>query len=118
MPNPNIKYIAIVSDPLGARIEVNDDYVGNTPIVVPVPCDGDGFERFTTIRALPTVDGQYTQQKIFLPIRRYGGNETGSHIPSRILFQMNLKPISTGSPDINVNVNGAPGLFDDLIPTR
>ena len=50
---PAIKPIEIISDPPGARIEVNDDYVGDAPIVVTVSRDDGHFKNQTVIRAMP-----------------------------------------------------------------
>ena len=77
----------ILSDPSGARIEVNDEYAGTTPCTVKIPANIKGeFTRRTIIRATPVADGQYPQTKIFS-----GGNEDMENdlVPKRILFNMN-----------------------------
>jgi hypothetical protein len=92
------KKVEILSEPAGARIEVNDDYVGNAPITVEIPQSAGYFKTTTTIRALPTEAGDYTQQKMFFaPLLN-----DGVKIPSRILFDMHLVP---ATPSIDVNVN-------------
>ena len=45
------KTIQIISDPPGARIEVNDDYVGDAPISITVQTDRAKFTKVTIIRA-------------------------------------------------------------------
>jgi hypothetical protein len=82
-PQRATKTIQIISDPLGARIEVNDDYVGDTPISIRVATEGGNFTKGTSIRATPTVQGQYVQSKYF---------DRTSGVPSRILFSMGLGP--------------------------
>ena len=77
------KTIQIISDPPGARIEVNDDYVGDAPISITVPTEGANFAKGTTIRATPTMQGEYVQSKYF---------DRTSEVPSRILFSMGLVP--------------------------
>ena len=77
------KTIQIISDPPGARIEVNDDYVGDAPISITVPIQGAKFTRMTIIRATPTLQGEYVQSKYF---------DGTSEVPSRILFSMGLGP--------------------------
>jgi hypothetical protein len=77
------KTIQIISDPPDARIEVNDDYVGDTPISITVPTVGGNFTKGTTIRATPTLQGEYVQSKYF---------DRNSEVPSRILFSMGLGP--------------------------
>jgi hypothetical protein len=94
------KQVQILSEPSGARIEINGDYVGDAPLMVTIPCSPDGrFMETTRIRALPILDGQYTQAKIFSGGHRILKNDT---VPSRIFFDMRLGPVS---PAIDVNVN-------------
>src|SRR5438552_14055673 len=57
------KTIQILSEPPGARIEVNDDYIGEAPCSAQVRCNSEGrFFETTHIRALPAGNG-YTQSK-------------------------------------------------------
>jgi hypothetical protein len=94
------KKVEIVSEPSGARIEINDDYVGNAPITVEIPQKDDGrFKERTLIRASPTEAGDYVQTKVF---SSPDGMGDGDKIPSRILFEMRVGP-STPSVDVNVN---------------
>ena len=96
-PPPKVtKTIQIISQPPGARVEVNDDYVGDAPCTVQVTSDRNGnFAQTTIIRALPTGFG-YVQNKFFL-VPPYN-----QKIPSRILFDTGLGPVA---PQIDVNVN-------------
>jgi hypothetical protein len=99
--------VEIISDPAGARIEINDNYVGDTPITVELAQNDGQFTQFTVIRALPNEAGDYVQSKYFLfqPATDYGsGYRTaakGDQIPSRILFDMHLGPVT---PSVDVNV--------------
>ena len=99
--------VEIVSEPAGARIEVNDNYVGDAPITVEIPQDGGNFTQETVIRALPTEADDYVQSKYFrfTPAISYGsgyGTEAkGDQIPSRIFFDMRLGPVR---PAVDVNV--------------
>ena len=79
----------IISDPPGAKIEVNDSYAGITPLDVPL-----WYQNWAMIRivANPVLPGQYLQNKLL----------TVPPIPQTIYFNMNLVP--TGN-DINVNIN-------------
>jgi PEGA domain. len=104
------RQVEILSEPPGARIEVNDDYIGDTPITTTFECDIDGrFMEITSIRALPTQPGDYVQSKLFfggyLNHARFAANYSPStlnnKIPARIFFDMRLGPVSS---DINVNV--------------
>ncbi len=93
------KQVQILSEPPGARIEINGDYVGDAPLTVTIPTFRGRFTETTKIRALPTKPGQYTQLKFF------NGGYTmipNDAVPSRIFFDMRLGP---ASPEINVNVN-------------
>jgi hypothetical protein len=86
---PSTKKVEIVSEPAGARIEVNDDYVGDAPITIEILDGGGQFTKDTVIRALPTEGGDYIQHKLFFgkvegPYYQHAGDQ----IPSRILFDM------------------------------
>ncbi len=88
--------IIIDTEPEGARIEVNDEYQGVSPITVMVTANPDGtWMQSTDIRALPIYDGQYVQSKHFYAFDQ-------RKVPKRILFDMNLvRP----RPSIDVNLN-------------
>ena len=87
------KSVEILSEPPGARIEVNDEYVGDAPCTVEVVCDGHGklitkFE-FT---ALPRYPGHFVQSKTF-----YGWAQA----PARLFFDMRLGR-ARSSIDVNI----------------
>lgn len=81
------KKVQIVSEPVGARIEVNQDYIGVAPIAVEIEADRHGnFARKTSIVAspsgpLPNNTPVYLQSGIFL---------MGQPIPSRLYFDNRL----------------------------
>ncbi len=79
----------IISDPPGAKIEINDNYIGVTPIDANL-----WYQNWAMIRivANPVLPGQYLQNKLLMV----------PPIPQTIYFNMNLVP--TGN-DINVNIN-------------
>ena len=83
--------IEVVSDPPGARIEVNNEYVADAPCTINVLGDSRG-EVMTGvfIRAVPSTPGEYVQEKYI-----------GAQIPHKILFVMNLGP---ATPEVNVNL--------------
>jgi hypothetical protein len=93
--------ISVISDPPGARIEVNNDYVGVAPITVKVPQDREYFGENTTIKAIPTEPGDFVQTKVFLG--NVSGISYGDKVPSRILFDMHLGP---PTPSAKVSVDG------------
>jgi hypothetical protein len=100
---PITKTIQIISQPPGARIQVNDDYIGDAPCVIQVASDSSGrFWERTKIEAIPRAYG-YTQMKLFIgygqPDNPYAHSDK---IPARIFFDTNLGPVS---PEVNVNVN-------------
>ena len=85
----------ITSDPPGARIEINNEYLGTTPMKLVIPRRYqseflgliNGGTRITAVAPLrivayPVSPGQYTQTK-------YVGNEP---TPWRIFFDMHLEP--------------------------
>ena len=83
--------VYVVSEPAGAVIEINDNYVGKTPLTVEL----EGwkttrtFVRSHTIVAHPLKAGGQTQVKSFTgwssPDKSYGDT-----IPEKIYFNMNL----------------------------
>ena len=92
---PNITQI--ISDPLGAKIEINHEYVGETPISIQIRAltswlSGKVVEDLIIV-AHPVDSGQYTQSK----------NLKGVKIPSKIYFNLSLKPLP--DEEINVNIN-------------
>jgi hypothetical protein len=79
---------------------VNQDYVGDAPITVTVPQQDNHFKDQTTIRAIPTQAGDYTQTKFFngqIPNFR-----EGDPIPSRLFFDMRLGLVAQPL-DVNIN---------------
>lgn len=93
------KDIQILSEPEGARIIINDDYVGETPLTFTVGLDynwwGTGGYKWSTyhIEALPTdgmegVSGQVRKRTIKF--------RSEDRIPSRVFFDMDLKSTYSG----------------------
>jgi hypothetical protein len=100
------KKVQIISDPPGARIEVNNDYVGDAPITLDIlNLYGSGqFSADTVIRAIPNEAGDFVQVKHFAGHPDKYGPEKSDQIPSRILFDMHLGPVA---PTVDVNVTPA-----------
>lgn len=106
-PDGTIAYMVQIetSEP-NARIEVNGEDVGRSPMTLKIFGDKDGtFHNFGSyqyvIKAYPVRQGQYVQTKVF----RTGGWFTSEDkIPSRIYFDMNLEP-TTATQKIEVNTN-------------
>ncbi len=74
--------IEFISDPPGAKIEWNNDYIGETPLAMRY--DGHlGFLAKIIVRAYPLFSGQFVQTKII---------SGTSRIPRRIYFDMSLRP--------------------------
>jgi hypothetical protein len=79
--NPSGKTL-IESDPPGARIEINNQYVGTTPLRVNIPrLKSDWSTISVTIRANPISPGQQVQTK-------YIGSDEST--PTHVFFDMNL----------------------------
>lgn len=93
-PHHTMAYIvAVDASPPGARIEVNGQDMGPTPVNIKIFGDPDGtFHDFGSyyyvVRALPLSTNQFPQAKFY---------QTGhlmtpeDHIPSRIYFDMNTQ---------------------------
>ena len=99
-PPPEVtKAVEIISEPPGARIEVNNEFMGEAPLTINVRSTARGmFKENTIIRALPVRAGHYVQTKMFID-GSYVPDPAFSKIPSKIFFDMRL-----GTPDINLNV--------------
>lgn len=77
----------IISDPAGARIEINNDYIGMTPIKTKIQrvCTSDRYFSGDSIdiNAIPSKPGQCVQRKRITTLQR---------TPKNIYFNMNLCP--------------------------
>jgi hypothetical protein len=85
--------VLVESSEPGVRVEVNNDYVGNTPLSLKIFGDKDGtFHNFGSqeyiIRAIPLKTNQYVQTKVF---RTGGWFSQEDIIPKRIFFDMDQK---------------------------
>lgn len=93
-PQGTIAYLVQVesSEP-GARVEVNNDYVGKTPVTLKIWGDKDGtFHNFGSqdyiIRVFPISTNQFIQTKAF---RTGGWFSQEDRIPSHLYFDLNQK---------------------------
>src|SRR5260370_23075758 len=81
--------LLVVSEPAGAQIEINGQYVGNAPTTVEIEASNDGrFWRDTIIKAYPKDTG-YTQ------IRAFNGKSSwaiSDVVPPRIFFDTRSEP--------------------------
>ena|SRR5437867_84327 len=91
-PHGTIAYDVLVeaSEP-GARIEAEDNPVGNTPVHLKIFGDTDGTfhdfgSDFYIVRALPLTTNQFPQVRMFGTGRWFGPED---RIPQRIYFDMN-----------------------------
>ena len=83
----------IVSEPPGARIEVNGNYVGDAPVTVRLrhhPADRVVMGR-VVIRATPRGNEGHVQEKVFQG-PAYPFDPHRDVVPERVLFVMDLKP--------------------------
>lgn len=80
----------VISKPPGARIELDNDYIGDAPLEIQWEgwLSNGLFTKDHVINALPIYEGQYTQRKFF----RGNAWTWGSRdpVPKTILFDMNL----------------------------
>ena len=97
-PNGTIAYyVEIESSEAGARVEVNEDQAGKTPVEVRIWGDKDGtFHNFGSadfiIRVFPVRTGQSVQTKVF---RTGGWFAQEDRIPKHLFFDLDQK--SSGS---------------------
>jgi hypothetical protein len=94
-PDGTIAYYIQVESSAPARIEVNNDYLGDTPYKLKVFGDRDGtFHNFGSmeyvIKALPkdAAPGVFPQSKVF---RTGGWFSQEDKIPTRVYFDMSQK---------------------------
>jgi len=79
---PRLK-VQIVSQPAGAKIEVNGQYLGEAPLTIDVEASNDGrFWRDTVIKAYPIETG-YVQIKAFNGKSRWAISDM---VPPKIFF--------------------------------
>ena len=86
-------YIQVESSEPGARVEVDGDYIGNTPMKVRVFGDKDGtFHNFGQddymVRVFPVSKGQFVQTKVFKTGRWFSQED---RIPGRLYFDLSQK---------------------------
>ena len=85
---PRKSYVTkVVSEPPGARIEVNDEYRGEAPLELEWQSQTGYFTGEVVIRALPILPGQQIHERTF---------NSSHQIPKTILFDMSL--VSPGKP--------------------
>lgn len=84
--------VHITSDPSGAKIEWDNNYIGQTPLTYTIS-GSNGFLQSSIIKAYPISTGQYVQTK------RIDGF---SPVPKNIYFDMSLVP---DQQTVNVNIN-------------
>jgi len=75
----------VISDPPGARIELDDGYIGDALLEIQwdMSSTSELFIKSYEVKALPIYEGQYVQQKFFW---------RNDRIPKTILFDMYLAP--------------------------
>ena len=79
----------VTSDPPGARIELNNDYMGTTPLTLDwLGYTNNRFVNSYVVKAFPTHPGDYVQEKTFKGTRP--GVYWGDEIPKHIFFDMNI----------------------------
>jgi hypothetical protein len=91
-PNGTMAYdVLIEASTPGAKVEVNGEVIGNTPVHLKVFGDPDGtFHDFGSsayeIRALPLATNQFAQTRIFQTGHLLGPED---RVPRRVYFDMN-----------------------------
>jgi hypothetical protein len=94
-PHNTMAYDVLVdATPPGARIEVNGQDVGQTPVHIKIFGDPDGtFHDFGSyyyvVKAFPVETNQYPQLRLFRTGHLLSPED---HIPPRIYFDMNRQP--------------------------
>lgn len=103
--------VAIDSDPQGARIDVNGDYIGKTPTSYVVKGNADRSFNGSWVQggdivftASPPYDqtNLYVQTKSFSPSAFF---KQGDHIPENIFFDLHIKPDDSNGGQIHINID-------------
>ena len=84
--------INIISEPPGAKIEWNNEYIGEAPIARIMNGHMGVLAGQIVVKALPSEEGQYTQTKLL---------KCNFRIPKVIYFDMRLKPVPS---EYNINL--------------
>jgi len=101
----SIYTVEVVTNPPGAVIEVDGEYMGKSPLTIELQgwSSTKTLARDYTINALPIQSGQYTQTKRlngwYEPSRHYG-----NQVPKKIYFDLNLVP-APSKHELNVDIN-------------
>lgn len=87
-------YVPIETSVAGAKIEVNGEMVGESPVTLKIFGDPDGtFHDFGSydyvVRAYPVHTNQFVQSRVFRTGRMFSGED---RIPSQIYFDLNQPP--------------------------
>ncbi len=85
----------VISEPPGARIEVDGDYRGDAPLTITWgsrTIRPAGLSVLHTVKAFPTYEGHYVQTKII---------DEDHPFPKRMFFDMRLQPVT---PQIDLNI--------------
>ena len=92
----------IFSNPPGVKIEINNEYIGETPLKKIWNGTYSIYDSYI-IKANPNQPGQFVQTKT---IEHHSTGEVNSLVtlPGKIYFDMNLGP-ATPAIDVNVNPN-------------
>lgn len=104
---PTSSYNAsIESNGQANRVEVNGEYVGQTPLVHSFRGYRGRFIENTTIKCFPNVSGRYVQHKWYSSHGNSVPNNPqlhyGDKIPARVFFDMKLRPSTRNRFNINI----------------
>ena len=97
--------VHVLTDPPGAKIEVNNDYVGDAPLTITMTGHEDREAlRIYFVRAYPKTDsGGWTQVKMIIGYDAVWKGKS-DRIPERLYFNTLLRP----GPDVDVQLKTSP----------
>lgn len=91
--------VPVVSEPPGARIEMNGEYIGDTPLTIRMLGINGRVAEDYILRALPVESGSWTQAAAYV----HSKTGESSPVPSRIAFDMRLKTRGDNEADLDRN---------------
>lgn len=99
LQNARVHEVPVVSEPPGARIEVNGNYIGDAPLTIRMLGINGRVAEDYILRALPVESGSWTQATAYV----HSKTGESSPVPSRIAFDMRLKTRGDNEADLNRN---------------
>jgi len=95
--------VFIESDPPGSPIEINDEYVGKTPLTVKIMGGHNGA--FSNTREIHTIHANPVGANQFVQVKQFSGPRQDL-IPKHLYFNLRVGPVAPSTKsDVNVKMD-------------